>query len=181
MITDFSAQPKPQNKKARNLMILFFVLAAIAFAITTIVGQYRGIIGMLCVGFLTSGTLMYTKYLSVRFYYDIIATGVDEPLFVVRQMTGKREVTLCRVTLADIERVERETAAERKAHKKDKTTALFIYCPTLSPNVSYRMYVKSGFEKSELILEGSDEFFSKVVEFAAEARELRALNEEDDY
>ena len=179
MITDFSAQPKPQNKKARNVMIFFFAVAVFAFVIMNIVGQYRGAIGMVCVGALTTGTLMYTKYLSVRFYYDIIATGVDEPLFVVRQMTGKREVTLCRVALADIERVQKESAAERRAHKKEKTTALFVYGPTLFPEVSYRMYVKSGPDRSELILEGSDEFFDKIVEFAAEARELRTDDEED--
>ena len=178
MITDFSAQPKPQNNNAKILMWVFFGVSAVAFVVSAIIPIYKGVVGAICLGAIVTAILMYTKYVSVKFYYDIIATGVSEPLFVVRQLVGKREVTLARIALADITDIQHETKAERNAHKRDYTTNLYVYAPTLSPAVSYRMYVHSYTEKSELVLEGSDEFFKKILEFSAEAREMRALDDE---
>ena len=181
MIRDFSAQPKPQNSKAKTVMLVFFVVAAICLISSAIMQSYKGVVGMVGIGALTTAILMYTKYISVKFHYDVLADGLEEPLFVVRQTTGKREVTLARVALADIVDVKRETAAERKAHKRDKTTSLYVYAPTLFPEVSYRMYVRTRYEVSEIILEGSDEFFSKIKEFSVEARAARQVLDDEEY
>ena len=178
MITDFSAQPKPQNNNAKIVMWVFFALSAVAFIVSANIPIYKGVVGAVALASIVTAILMYTKYVSVKFYYDVIATGVSEPLFVVRQLVGKREVTLARIALADITEINFETKAERKAHKRDYRTNLYVYAPTLAPAVSYRMYVRSYSEKSELVLEGSDEFFKKILEFSAEAREMRAIDDE---
>ena len=123
-------------------------------------------------------TKFFTKYVSVAFYYDIIAEDVDTPMFIVRQHVGKRDVTLCRVDLADIVSVKRETAKERKAHVREQGTAYYVYAPTLNPPVSFRMRVNNAREHAELILEGSDEFFEMITALAAEARALRQDDED---
>ena len=178
MIKDFSAHPKPQNNNSKKVMWLFFALGAVAAVLSVALQSYRGVVGLCALALISSGILMYTKYVSVDFYYDIIAEGLDTPMLVVRQRVGKRDVTLCRVDLADIVSVKRESAAERKAHVKEQGTAYYVYAPTLNPPVSYRMRVVNPREHAELILEGSDEFFAKVIELAAEARALR--REEED-
>lgn len=173
MIKDFSAHPKPQNSNAKVVMWLFFGLGAVAAVFSVALDSYRGVVGLVALALISSGILMYTKYVSVAFYYDILGEDMDTPLFVVRQRVGKRDVTLCRVELADIVSVKRETAAERKAHVREQGTAYYVYAPTLNPPVSYRMRVSNPRENAELILEGTDEFFSRVIELASEARELR--------
>ena len=182
MIGDFSAQPKQSNNNAKIVMWVMFGVSALLFAASAVIKQlnlgYHGVAGTAGLISLVTAILMYTKYLSVKFYYDVIVTGVDEPLFVVRQLTGKREMTLARVALSDIVDIKRETAAERRAHKRDKMTSLYIYAPTLSPQISYRMTVRSYTERSEIILEGSEEFFAKLIELSREARTMRAENEE---
>ena len=178
MITDFSAQPKQSNNNAKIVMWVFFGVAAVFFTVSAVINTYRGVIGAAGLISLVTAILMYTKYLSVKFYYDVLVVGQEEPLFVVRQLVGKREVTLARVALADIRDIKRESAAERRAHQRDKMTSLYIYAPTLSPAVSYRMLVVSHSERSEIILEGSDEFFAHITSLANEARQLRADNEE---
>lgn len=182
MTGDFSAQPKQSNNNAKILMWVFFGVSAALFVTAAVMKQtglgYSGVASTAGLISLVTAILMYTKYLSVKFYYDVLVTGVDEPLFVVRQLVGKREVTLARVSLADIVDIKRETAEQRRAHKRDKMTALYIYAPTLSPSVSYRMTVRSYTERSEIILEGSDEFFAKLVELSGEARALRQNEEE---
>ena len=160
-------------------MWVFFGISAVLFGVSAAIPVYKGAVGTAGLISLVTAILMYTKYLSVTFYYDVLVAGLDEPLFVVRQLVGKREVTLARVALADIVDIKRETKEERRAHKRSNTTALYIYAPTLSPEVSYRMLVRSYSERSEIILEGSDEFFEKLKELSREARAMRT--EEDEY
>ena len=183
MTGDFSVQPKQSNNNAKIVMWIFFGISAALFATSALFKQmgwgYAGVISTAGLISIVTAILMYTKYLSVKFYYDVLVTGVDEPLFVVRQLVGKREMTLARVALADIVDIKRETSEERRAHKRDKMTALYIYAPTLSPAVSYRMLVRSYSERSEIILEGSDEFFAKLTELSREARIMR--NDEEEY
>ena len=178
MIKDFSAHPKPQNNNSKKVMWAFFILGAVAAVLSVVLESYRGVVGLLALALISSGILMFTKYVSVAFYYDIIAEDVDTPMFIVRQRVGKRDVTLCRVDLADIVSVKKETAAERKAYVKERGTAYYVYAPTLNPPVSYRMRVANPREHAELILEGTDEFFDKIIELAAEARAQR--QEEED-
>lgn len=159
-------------------MGVFFALGAICFGVTFFIELYRGVVGLVALALVTTAILMYTKYVSVDFYYDILADGEDSPLFVVRQRVGKRDVTLCRIDLADIISVSRETAKERKAHKREKTTPLYVYGPTLFPETSYRITVHNRIGKSEIILEGTDEFFAKITEYSKEAKEKRSDDEE---
>ena len=178
MIKDFSVHPKPQNNNSKKVMWIFYALGAVAAVLSVMLESYRGVAGLVALAFISSGILMFTKYVSVAFYYDIIAEGVDTPMFIVRQRVGKRDVTLCRVDLADIVSVKRETAKERKAHVREQGTAYYVYAPTLNPPVSFRMRVNNAREHAELILEGSDEFFEMITALAAEARALRRDDED---
>lgn len=178
MIKDFSVHPKPQNNNSKTVMWIFYALGAVAAVLSVMLESYRGVAGLVALAFISSGILMFTKYVSVAFYYDIIAEDVDTPMFIVRQRVGKRDITLCRVDLADIISVKRETAKERKAHVREQGTAYYVYAPTLNPPVSFRMRVNNAREHAELILEGSDEFFEMITALAAEARALRQDDED---
>lgn len=182
MIKEFSTQPKAQNNKARIVMTVCFLIAAVAFVTMVMASRYRGVIGLVSIGAIITGILMYTKYISVKFFYDVLVDGYDEPLLVVRQLVGKRNVTLARIYLADVTDIKHETAQQRRAHKKDKRVRLYVFGPTLSPSESYRVYTKSHLETSEILLEGSAEFFDLLRGYVAEAKELRAkIEEEEEY
>ncbi len=177
-MSDFSAQPKAQNKNSKIVMWVFFGIALITAIISTFLSAYRGVVGMVTLGCLATAILMYTKYVSVRFYYDVMVTGLEEPLLVVRQAVGKRNVTLARVCLADIISITRETREERRRYKKEKGTLLYNYGPTLSPSVTYRLQVRNHIERADIVLEGTDEFFEKIKEYSSLARAMRESEEE---
>ena len=179
MIRDFSVTPKPKNKNAKILMCAFFVIALISLVITIFIDRYKGVVGMITLASLTTAILVYTKYVSVTFHYDIVSEGMDEPLFVVRQTVGKRNVTLCRIALADISKVEKETAAQRRAHKSAPGVSRYVYTPTLSPAENHRIFVSSRYEKAEIVVEISDEFSEMLTSMALEARSLRALEDDE--
>ena len=109
MIKDFSVTPKPTNKNSKIVMCAFFALALVSLIVAIFIVRYKGVVGMVTLASLTTAILIYTKYVSVTFHYDIVAEGMDEPLFVVRQTVGKRNVTLCRVAFADIVKIEKES------------------------------------------------------------------------
>jgi len=179
VIKDFSVTPRPKNKNAKILMCAFFALALISLIIATFVDKYKGVIGMVTLASLTTAILVYTKYVSVVFHYDIMAEGLDEPLFVVRQTVGKREVTLCRIALATITRIEKESAAQRRAHKSESGVAKYVYTPTLAPSESHRIFVFSRYEKAEIIVEISDEFAQMLMSLANEAKLMRTSEDDE--
>lgn len=179
MIVSFSTSPKPQNNNAKIIMSVFFTLTVAAIIVSAFIEKYVGVVQTVGACCLICAILIYTKFLSSTFHYDVIGDGVEAPLFVIRQKTGKRETTLCRVELADIITVKRETKAERRAHKRDAGTSLYVYSPTLWPEITYRVLVAGRHERAELVLEGTDELFAEIKRLAAVARSMRAENNDE--
>ena len=178
MIKEFSASPKPTNNNAKIVFWITFAISIIGFAIYFLMERYRGFVGMFALLTLTTAILFYTKYIAPVFYYDITFDSENAPIFVVRQLTGKRGTTLCRIDLADVMSVVKETKDERRAHKTPQNMRKYVYSPTLSPEFVYRMTVYGRYEKAEIILECNDDFAELIRNYAAEAKELRMAEEE---
>ena len=180
MIRDFSVTPKAKNNNAKLLMCLFFVISLISLVVALFIDRYKGVVGMVTLASLTTAILVYTKYVAVVFHYDVRAEGEEEPLFIVRQTVGNRNVTLCRVALAGIVSVVKETKAERRAHKSTSGVVRYYYMPTIAAPESYRISVSSRYEKAEINVEISDEFAQMLTSRAKEAKEMRAEADEDE-
>ena len=181
MAADFSVRPKAQNNNAKILMWVGYAVGLVSAVASCFAGTYsRYTVVIAAIGFIV-GMVVHTKYVAIEFYYDVIMQDVDSPLFVVRYKTGKRINTMCNIELADIVSITAETASERKAHKKERDVGLYNFAPTLFPEKTYRMCVRSIHGKNDLILEGSEEYFAKLTELAAEARTMRAEREREEY
>ena len=179
MIREFSASPKPSNKKAKILSFVCFAAALMIFAVSTVIQHYSGIVSMVSTTLLVVGILFYTRYVSPVYYYDIMLDSEGTPLFIVRAVNGKRESTLCRIGLAEIMKVEREERKVRHSHKTPKTHMKYVYTPTLDPDVSYRITTASRYERAEIVIEASDEFASMLRAYSLEAKEMAHIAEED--
>ncbi len=179
MITELTLRPKPQNKRAKYLLIAF-LLGAVAFAILySVIPNYKGVVGLVSVIFIVGAVFMYTKYIAPEYYYDItIADGT--PLFVVRQLTGKRFTTLCRVELRSIVSIICEEARDRRTHTTPSGYVKYSYCPTLGPDLTYLITVNSRLEKAEIRIEANDEFAALLRGYAEEARTLYTAEEAED-
>lgn len=180
MIREFSARVKQSNNNAR---VLFFSLLGASAA--AVVGYmlspvYNGVIGMGALILIVATVFVYTKFLSSVFFYDITFDYRGEPIFVVRQVTGRRQSTLARVGLRDIREVKMESAAERKAHKTPVGYRKYTYFPTLGPAESCRLTVIGPYEKSEVLIECTPEFAEMLREYSRLALDY-VINDEDDY
>lgn len=178
MISELSARANPSNNKARYAFYILLGLAAALTAVYMAVPLYKGIIGLAVIGVIVAAVLIYTKYIGSVYFYDITFDHLGEPLLVVRQITGRRQSTLARVSLAEIISVSKESAEERRMHKTPAGYLKYSYLPTLMPVTSYRITSSGRYERSEILVEISDEFASLLENYAAEARAL--ANESED-
>ena len=170
MIIDFSIKAKPSSKKANCTFTVCIVLAFVFFAASGFVSLYNGLVGLVGLIFLTAALTVYTKYISPMYYYDVFTDSDGTPLFIVRQVVGKRETTLCRIGLCEVMKLEREDRATRRKHKTPSDHQKFSYLPTLDPTVSYRMTTRSRYERAEILLEISDEMAQMIKNYAEIAR-----------
>lgn len=178
MIKEFSVHPKPSNKKSKIFFLISFLISALGILLYLMMDMYKGIVGIFAILMLTTSILIYTKFIAVELYYDITFDTNETPIFVVRQLTGKRQTTLCRINLADINSVRHESREEYKRHKTPKGVRRYIYAPTLFPKEVYRVFGKNRYESYELIIECSSDFADLLLEYAKEAKLLESESEE---
>ena len=179
MNKSFSVRPKPSNNNAKIAFGVALGISGVGFIAYYLMDRFRGIVGTVALFVLVTALLIYTKYISPSFAYDVIADGNETPLFVVRQFIGRRVTTLCRIELADITSVKHETRAERRAHRTPKDFKKYVYAPTMSADENYRLSVSNRYERAEIVIEISDELAELLCTLISEAREARVESDEE--
>lgn len=178
MIREFSVKSKPSNNKARYT---FVFCASFAFAfvlLSTFIPLYKGIVSLVGVALLSLALVIYTKYIAPVYYYDITFDSDGNSVFVVRQQTGKKHTTLCRISLHEIVGIEKQTAEQRREYKTPAGVIKYSYLPTLNPAEAYRITTSGRYERAEILIEVSDEFAEIIRSYSFEARELYRANDE---
>ena len=156
---------------------MFIACSVLAFALvtlSTVIPLYRGLVSMAGVLLLTIALVFYTKYILPIYFYDIFIDSDGTPLFVVRQQTGKRQSTLCRIPLNEILRVEKQSRQQRREHKTPYEVKKYAYLPTLDPDEIYRITTSGRYERAEILIECSEGFAKMLTVYSAEARQLRS-------
>lgn len=178
MISEFSVHAKPKNNNAVIAFVSLLIVSALGFAIYFVLERYKGVVGVFALMILTVAILVYTKFIAPAFYYDVAIDSSGTPMFVVRQIIGKRQTTLCRLDLADIVSIEYETKKDRREHKTTRGVRKYIYAPTMFPKEIYRITAKNRYETAEIIVEGTEVFLETMRQYVKEARLMRADGEE---
>lgn len=179
MIREFSVKPKPSNNRARIIFAISMSLSFALIAISTFATSYKGIISLAGVIALSVALVVYTKYISPVYFYDITFDTSGAPLLVIRQQIGKRHTTLCRIGLAEIVKIEKESRKQRRAHLTQEGYVKYSYLPTLDPEECYRITTAGRYEKAEILIESSEGFADLLVSYSAQAREM--LSGESEY
>lgn len=171
MIREFSVKPKPSNNKARTAFILCTVSSFALVTLSTLLPLYKGLVSLAGVALLTVALALYTKYIAPVYFYDITFDSVGTPLLVVRQQTGKRHTTLCRISLHEIVKIEKQSKKQRREHKTPYEVKKYSYLPTLDPAEVYRITTSGRYERAEILIESSEGFAELLISYSAEARD----------
>lgn len=169
MIKEFSVKPKPSNNKARTVFIFCMLAAFVLITLSTLIPLYKGIVSLIGILLLSVALMLYAKYIAPIYFYDITFDSEGIPLFVVRQQTGKRYTTLCRIALHEIVKIEKQSREERRAHKTPYEMKKYSYLPTFDPAEVYRLTTSGRYERAEILIESSDGFADLLASYVAEA------------
>ena len=169
MIREFSVRATPSNNNARIIMSLFLAFAAVTAVVSMLVDYLSGLISILTVALISGAVVIYTRYVACEYYYDLTTDHAGDQIFVVRQVTGKRETTLARVSLSEICKVECENSATAKSHRTPAGFKKYFYTPTLMPDTICRLTVVGRYESSEIVIECSDEYADVLSNLSKEA------------
>ena len=178
MINELSVKAKNTNNKARIAFYVTFAVSVVTFAISFFIDRFSGLVGNVGLILIAVSILIFTKYISPVYYYDIMHDSSGAAVFVVRSVTGKRQSTFCRIGLSEIVKIEREDAVARRAHKTPHGVRKYSYVPTLGPDVTHRIYTRSRYERAEIVIEASDEFAALLLEYSVAARAAEMDSEE---
>lgn len=176
MINEMSVKPKAQNKNSLYLFIAVAIGAAASAVWYMLADEFKGVVGLLTMILIIAGIYIYTRFIAAEYYYDVAVLD-DVPTFIVRHKIGKRETTMCRIDIASITSVERQTKDERRKHKTPSDHKIYAYSPTLYPEISYLIISQSQYEKAEINIEANDEFAKVLLDYAATARAEAAAAE----
>lgn len=177
MIREFSVKPKPTNNKARATFVVCTACSFALITLSTFVPLYKGLVSLTGVVLLSFALMLYSKYIAPSYFYDITFDSEGVPLFVVRQLTGKRYTTLCRIALYEIVKIEKQSRDQRRKHKTPFDTKKYFYLPTLDPDTVYRITTSTRYEKSEILIESSEGFADLLVSYSIEARDNYSADE----
>ena len=179
MIKEFSARVRPAGNKGKLIFTALMLVAASVVLVSMLLERYRGVVGLVGLIAIVVATWIYTKYVAVEYGYDVTFDPQGVPVFVVRQLIGKRQSTFSCVYLHDIVSVEMETREQRRAKKPQNGIRRYVYLPTILAPSSCRITVKSRYEHAEIVIEVTEEFASLLREYVSIAVAARAAEDED--
>ena len=170
-IRELSVHARPSNKKAQRISFVLLLGAAACIISCCFILNYQIIPTVFTVVLASTAIMIYTRYIAASYLYDITVGAEGEPIFVVRSRTGRRETTLLRVDLYAIKSIERLTREDKKAYKCDTGVVRYNYCPTLFPDTSVLLTVRSQYENADVFIEITDEFCEYLSTVSTEAKE----------
>jgi len=184
MINEITVHPKPSNNNAKLATGIFGAIAIVGFTAYFLMSNYelpyRSVVGLCSLVFLVITIMLMTRYLFASLRYDVLNDSEGAAFFLIRQVTGKRDRALSRFYLADVAAIERETKEERGSYKLEDGFVKYSYMPTLGPKENIRITVRSRYERAVVRIEGSDEYLEALRGMIAEAKAIRAREEEEE-
>ena len=156
--------PKRENRKAMHIIGVLMLGGVGVLALTSLFETipFRWVFQLVGIGGLLTAIFLYTRYIAKLYCYRVVACDDGTLDFLVDEMQGKRRLTVCRIGVERITRVETihsEEKERRDALKKQSRAEgrhRFDYCPDLAPaRVSY-LFVEEGGEPMTIAIVPDD-------------------------
>ncbi len=134
--------PKKENLKAAHLILLMLVGGFLLLGLTAALPAlpFRWCFQLVGIGCLAVGIFLYTRYFTKAFTYAVVRREDGSLDLCVTECQRNSRITVCRLSLASIERVEVLKADDRaraKALKKElraEGRKLYFYTVNLAPS-----------------------------------------------
>ena len=154
-------QTQHQNRMTQTLAFVCMIGGVLLFATSMYVPTFPAALQLIGVALLVAGIMLVGVY-QTKYIYRIEpdSRGIAGYDFVVAQLKGRRENVVCRLSLADVRDIERQTSENRDAIKKkyaDAGLTVHSYCVDLLPACSQYITFDDGGEAVVVRLQASEE------------------------
>ncbi len=132
----YELRPQRTNKKAESLIILFFVGAAALFLLSVPLKgiPFLWVIQLLAVMLLVASVYLVTRYVTKGFIYRIEEAEGGADLTVTEVASGgRRQITVCRVSLSGIREAVVDTDGGELKRLRRGQRKIYDYRPDLAP------------------------------------------------
>ena len=154
---EYSYLSKSSNKKEKMLSAALFFSAVVLIALSAAFElPYEGVFQMLCALLMSFSVLILTRYVFKSFLLSVFyADGSFD--FTVTECRAKEKITVCRISLSNIERVcVLNDENKKELREAAKGRKVFSYYPELSPKRECFVFVTECEEKLLLKISPDD-------------------------
>ena len=168
---EYSYMSKSSNNKEKILSGALFFSAVVLLASSAVFElPYEGIFQMLCALLFTFAVLLLTRFVFKSFLLSVSLSDRDFD-FTVTECRAKEKITVCRISLSNIERVCLLTDENKKELREAaKGRKSFVYYPEMTPSVKCFVFVTECGEKLLLKL-SPDETMLDILKNAAKSNQ----------
>ena len=156
----YEFKPKRTNDKARNLVILFFIGSAALLLLSIALDgiPFLWVIQLFAVILLAAAVFLVTRYIMRGYIYRIEQTDGGADLTVTEISSGgRRQITVCRISLLGIKSAEAYGADRSKLREyRQKTKKIYDYRVDLAPEKSIALLSEECGESSVILLAFDD-------------------------
>lgn len=172
---EYSYMSKSSNKIAARLSVLFFGAGGIILAAVSVFSvPFTGAFQFLSALFFTLAVLLLTRYVFKSFLIRIVENGNeghDLTITECRGKDGKDRATVCRISLANVERVVVRTEENKAALSgEEKGRKVFCYSPDINPERECFVFVTECGEPMLLKFSPDDAILSVLKKYANSAQ-----------
>ena len=147
-------RPSRSNNKASTLTLILLIAAVAVFAICVAFKSipFRWGFQLAAIGLFTAGVYIVARYLTKFYSYRI-----DGDELTVTELSGKRQLTVCRISLSSVKKISLVDFPEGKNitlpdEIKKERKKRFDYRVDLSPNRFILIETDEGYENSAIYL-----------------------------
>lgn len=177
-IIPFTYRRLADKKRAFPLFFTFIFASAIFVVLSMTVKKYAGVISLVAVGLLTATCMIYLRYIVSDYIYSV-TEGTDGQAFLIfSKVTGKKQSMMGNIPLYSITSIQKFTNEALKTYKSDKKYRKYNFAPSFNPEAVYIIKANNGGQHFEIVIEGTDEFSARLIEYSNIAKEEKRQNEE---
>ncbi len=168
----YEYHPKRENNKAIHLVFLMLIGGFLLLALTTAMPSlpFRWVFQLIGIACLGVAVYAYTRYIARRFSYAVVQNADGTYDLTVTEHQRRSRVTVCRLSLDGIERVERVEYADRarrdalKKEFQEGKRKIFYYTVNLMPSsVCYVIATECG-EPITVVIEADEKLMAMLAQ-----------------
>jgi len=160
-------RPVKSNNKANSLTIILFLGAVILLVLNGFLQglPFRWVLQLFPILFLTASVFLVARYV-VRYYLYRIELSEGSADLTVTELSGKRQITVCRISVGGIKECMlidmadggKEKLREMKKQKGKK----FDYRVDLAPEKSILILTDEGYDTSMILLSYHEDLWEEL-------------------